>query len=589
MPEEIEEIVVTADPLPSFMVGFWDTFTFGLSSADLSNAGFGGGYGALNGIIDNLLLGPEGTFFYHLENGAIVKVNESGMSDIQIGALRKVLEEYDQNPILKDAMDYAADNGITIVLHYDENIHSFNGATAAWADTEYADDYGVISEDLGSNEQAKPGTEIHISINPAVASSLVDFSLTLVHELAHISLTSTTAITDVDLDNSGNLPVGPEADIYDDVFITGGSTENDEMDYFNAGIGRGGSGADTISGGSGYDDIQGHGGNDVLYGKGGADYIDGGTGTDVLFGGSGDDVLFSGTGSDTMYGGAGDDFYNVDGDFGGSIGDLSGNDMLYFADANNVAFVRDGYDLLVADLTAGSNYSIFRVWNFFNGKEIETVTLGNGTTFSASEIVAITSGGVGFPIVFDLDGDGIELVSIEDSNVKFDWDGDGKRDDSGWIGKDDGILVYDFNGNGKVDGAEELSFTQYVEGARTDFEGLASFDENGDGKLDAEDSIWADLFVWQDNGNGHSTHNELMTMEEAGIESIDLELAGGMQNVEGNFIFGTASYQNTDGTTGTVGDVGFRTDNALSEWAPYTEEHLAIRATIAENIDYFTA
>ncbi len=54
------------------------------------------------------------------------------------------------------------------------------------------------------------------------------------------------------------------------------------------------------------------------------------------------------------------------------------------------------------------------------------------------------------PLVFDLDGDGIELTSNEDGTV-FDLDGDGKKDKTAWTesgqGFDDAFLVLDRDGN----------------------------------------------------------------------------------------------------------------------------------------------
>jgi len=51
------------------------------------------------------------------------------------------------------------------------------------------------------------------------------------------------------------------------------------------------------------------------------------------------------------------------------------------------------------------------------------------------------------PLVIDLDGDGIELKSLQDSNVRFDLDGDGFAERTGWVGPDDGLLAVDSNGN----------------------------------------------------------------------------------------------------------------------------------------------
>ncbi len=58
-------------------------------------------------------------------------------------------------------------------------------------------------------------------------------------------------------------------------------------------------------------------------------------------------------------------------------------------------------------------------------------------------------------LVIDLDGDGVETTTME-KGTHFDHDGNGFAERSGWIGKDDGLLVRDINGNGQIDNGTEL-------------------------------------------------------------------------------------------------------------------------------------
>ena len=74
------------------------------------------------------------------------------------------------------------------------------------------------------------------------------------------------------------------------------------------------------------------------------------------------------------------------------------------------------------------------------------------------------SGDSGKPVVLDLDGDGVELVALEDSTAFYDIDGDGYRERVGWVSPDDGLLAYDKNGDGEISGRAELSFVDYVPG-----------------------------------------------------------------------------------------------------------------------------
>ena len=128
----------------------------------------------------------------------------------------------------------------------------------------------------------------------------------------------------------------------------------------------------------------------------------------------------------------------------------------------------------------------------------------------------------------------------------------------GWVSADDGLLAYDRNGDGEISGREELSFVDYVPGARTDLEGLAQFDSNGDGRLDASDAEWSRFRVWRDlDQDGESDAGELQTLAEAGITSIALASDGAERAVEGNTIFGEGSYVDAEGT-GALYDAALR-------------------------------
>jgi hypothetical protein len=82
------------------------------------------------------------------------------------------------------------------------------------------------------------------------------------------------------------------------------------------------------------------------------------------------------------------------------------------------------------------------------------------------------------PVVIDLDGDGIELVSLASSNICFDQSGDLLPDLTGWVAADDGMLVLDKDGSGRIDQASEITFSSDVDGAHTDLEGLQAYDTN---------------------------------------------------------------------------------------------------------------
>jgi hypothetical protein len=166
------------------------------------------------------------------------------------------------------------------------------------------------------------------------------------------------------------------------------------------------------------------------------------------------------------------------------------------------------------------------------------------------------------PVVLDIDQDGIELVSATDSKAYFDLDGDGIDEKLGWISGGDAILVFDSNQSGSVDDRIEFAFVAWKEGARTDLEGLSHFDTDGDGHLSSADAgsrfSWDQFMIWKDaNGNGVSEQGELVTLKEAGIVSIGLDLKGNASEMNGNIVHQTTTFRYANGSEGTVGDVSF--------------------------------
>jgi hypothetical protein len=162
------------------------------------------------------------------------------------------------------------------------------------------------------------------------------------------------------------------------------------------------------------------------------------------------------------------------------------------------------------------------------------------------------------PIILDLDGDGVEMLSIKKARAGFDMNGDGVADDTGWAGKGDGFLVIDRNTDGKITDASELSFAAEDKDARSDLEALGALDNNGDGVLNKDDVRFAELKVWVDaNGNGVSEEGELKTLAELGITEIGLRAQNreGFAKVGENVLLSTATFKRENGSTGTLGNV----------------------------------
>ena len=187
-------------------------------------------------------------------------------------------------------------------------------------------------------------------------------------------------------------------------------------------------------------------------------------------------------------------------------------------------------------------------------------------------------GGRSWPIVMDLDGDGVELVALDESAAFYDINADGYQYNLGWAGRDDALLAYDKNGDGDITAHDEISFVGYKAGARTDWEGLMHFDSNNDGVLDNRDAGFAKFRVWQDaDGDGDIDAGELKTLAQRGIRSLDLNPNYGAQlsptDRDGNLIYGEGGYTKTDGTRGVFGDValaagamGYRVVNGQLEF-----------------------
>ncbi len=390
----------------------------------------------------------------------------------------------------------------------------------------------------------------------------------------------------------------------------------------------GGAGDDVLVGGSGNDQLLGGTGNDRLDGESGSDKLLGGAGSDRLEGGSGNDTLGGGPGDDAMLGGSGSDTYLIDRlgndwvwdqDLTPTADELDTIEFSPSVSPDQVEVFQSGNDLVFRTGGAGTVDPEGTLWiedgvpGWGDGADstIELIRFEDGTVWSWKEVLEraqplppellsldpspelsgqpaaplvmpiprswVDDGMVAIskefndakdiisPIVLDLDRDGVETVSTADG-VPFDYDGDGSRERSGWVGSDDGLLVWDRNGNGQIDNGSELfgNRTPLRGGgvAANGFAALASWDDSGDGRIDANDILWSSLRVWRDrNGDGLSTPDEITFLSDLGITAISTAYVNSTSvDAQGNAHKQIGSFTRADGSTGAAEDVWFKVD-----------------------------
>jgi trimeric autotransporter adhesin len=441
--------------------------------------------------------------------------------------------------------------------------------------------------------------------------------------LANATVIGLSSITDVETISAGT---------FTGVYIAG-SANADTLNFSSVTL----TNIVRIEGGGGNDILSGNAAINTLWGGIGNDRIDGGAGNDNLLGDGGDDVLIGGAGNDVLNGGVGidtvdysaatanltinlattaaqtvatgesDTISNVENVIGGGGADTitgstlanslnggAGNDRLRGGLGNDAITGGLGTDVAVfAGLQA--SYSIVTNAGTITIVDNAPTTDGNdGTDTLIGVERAEFKGGVqvalAAPIVLDLNGDGVTLVDQSRSKAKFDWDGDGKRDKTGWVGKGDGLLVYDRNGDGTVSGADELSFIDDKEGAKSDLDGLSAFDTNGDGLFSEADEKWASFHIWKDDGNGKVGKRELISLADAGVASITLagEAVNRSYGWNENITVNTGAFTRNNGTTGALGDVALRyasTSKSVTQSQPIQ----AFASQLAEAIAGFDA
>lgn len=208
--------------------------------------------------------------------------------------------------------------------------------------------------------------------------------------------------------------------------------------------------------------------------------------------------------------------------------------------------------------------------NLFAGEPTNPIAIfGEDITALFASAFGITS-----PLVFDLDDSGtIELKSLANSTTYWDIDVDGFAEHSGWVTGGDGLLAIDLNEDGIINDNAELfgNSTGYANG----FASLASYDLNHDGLIDGSDAVYEDLIMWVDvNENGVSEYDELYSLADLDIVSINLGASQVSQTNQGHAVTHTSTFMVDTGSgldTRAVHDVWFQNDDVNTV---YTEDYV---------------
>ena len=176
------------------------------------------------------------------------------------------------------------------------------------------------------------------------------------------------------------------------------------------------------------------------------------------------------------------------------------------------------------------------------------------------------------PLILDLDGDGVETINRSEG-IHFDHDGNGLSETTGWVGRDDGLLVFDKNGDGQITSGGELfgNFTKVndTQTASHGFQALSLLDENDDGVISAADSAFSQLKIWKDsNSNAIVDSGELLFLAELQIKSLGLAYTGSSNtDLQGNQHLLLGNYTKDDDTSQSMNDVWFAVDTARTKTA----------------------
>lgn len=181
------------------------------------------------------------------------------------------------------------------------------------------------------------------------------------------------------------------------------------------------------------------------------------------------------------------------------------------------------------------------------------------------------------PLAIDLNGNGIQTLP-SNLEIAFDFYGNNAPIQTGWIHSDDGLLVWDKNNDGVINNGNELfgdnSLLLDNSKAEDGFSALSILDSNTNGLIDTYDAPWSELKIWQDkNSDGISQKNELFTLNDMGINSIELNTSQiNYYDKNGNFHKLGSSVNWSNGNKTQITDVLFHQKNKIADISEYNNK-----------------
>ena len=150
------------------------------------------------------------------------------------------------------------------------------------------------------------------------------------------------------------------------------------------------------------------------------------------------------------------------------------------------------------------------------------------------------------PIILNLTGGAVQTQSLSNSTASFDMQNNGQAVQTAWLTAGEGVLVYNPTGGAVTQDS------QLVAG----FGALSSLAGTSSTTLDASNPLFDQLQVWVDpTGDAQFNSQDLHSLQDLGITSIDLSPQNESAAANGNIILNDSSFTWKGGASGDIAGV----------------------------------